>query len=77
MTFQISHDDTPDPFMIKYEGTYILTFTTGNRVELWRSSLLHDFHDNVAAKRIIWSILSPPALSTTLLTNTGNPKTHR
>src|SRR5271154_5444662 len=54
MTSEVSTNETPDPFMIKYNGTYILTFTTGNRVELWRSSLLHDFHDNVAAKRIIW-----------------------
>jgi len=55
MALQISNNDTPDPFMIKCDGAYILTFTIGNRVELWRSSLLHDFHDNVAAKRIIWS----------------------
>ena len=60
MTTQISNTDTPDPFMIKYNGTYILTFTTGNRVELWRSPLLHDFHDNVAAKRVIWYPPTPP-----------------
>ena len=54
MTSEVSSNETPDPFMIKYNGTYILTFTTGNRVELWRSSFLHDFHDNVAAKRVIW-----------------------
>ena len=54
MTTQISNQDTPDPWMIKYNGTYILTFTTGDRVEIWRSSLLHDFHDNVAAKRVVW-----------------------
>ena len=54
MVNEIANTDTPDPWMIKYNGTYILTFTTGNRVELWRSSLLHDFHDNVAAKRVIW-----------------------
>jgi hypothetical protein len=54
MVNEIANTDTPDPWMIKYNGTYILTFTTGDRVELWRSSLLHDFHDNVAAKRVIW-----------------------
>ena len=54
MTTQISNQDTPDPWMIKYNGTYMLTFTTGDRVEIWRSSLLHDFHDNVAAKRVVW-----------------------
>ena len=54
MSNEISNTDTPDPYMIKYNGTYLLTFTAGNRVELWRSSLLHDFHDNVAAKRVIW-----------------------
>jgi hypothetical protein len=54
MAYEISNTDTADPFMIKYNGTYILTFTTGNRVELWRSSLLNDFHDNVAAKRVVW-----------------------
>jgi hypothetical protein len=54
MPNEISSTDTPDPFMIKYNGTYILTFTTGDRVEIWRSSLLNDFHDNVAAKRVIW-----------------------
>jgi len=53
-TTEITSQETPDPWMIKYNGTYILTFTTGNRVELWRSALLHDFHDNVAAKRVIW-----------------------
>jgi len=56
-TTQIVSTDTPDPWMIKYRGSYILTFTAGNRVELWRSSLLHDFHDNVTAKRVIWYIL--------------------
>lgn len=56
MTTQISNTDTPDPYMIKYNGTYILTFTAGNRIELWRSPLLHDFHDNVAAKRVIWCV---------------------
>jgi hypothetical protein len=66
MALQISNTDTPDPFMIKHDGTYILTFTTGNRVELWRSSLLHDFHDNVCAKRVIWQYppktRSPPII---------------
>jgi hypothetical protein len=63
MTSEVSTNETPDPFMIKYNGTYILTFTTGNRVELWRSSLLHDFNENVAAKRVIWYLLSSGQLT--------------
>jgi len=53
-TTQIVNTDTPDPWMIKYRGSYILTFTAGNRIELWRSSLLHQFQDTLVAKRVIW-----------------------
>jgi hypothetical protein len=61
-TTLIVNIDTPDPWMIKYRGAYILTFTTGNRVELWRSSLLHQFQENLVAKRVIWFHLKCPVL---------------
>jgi hypothetical protein len=56
----ISDNETPDPWMIKYNGAYLLTFTGGDHIDLWRSSLLQDFRDNVAAKRTIWYPLQRP-----------------
>lgn len=55
---EISNTNTPDPFMIKFNDTYIWTFTSGDCVKIQRSSLLNDFHDNVAAKRAIWYRIS-------------------
>jgi DNA polymerase III psi subunit len=58
MSNEVSENVTPDPWMIHHNGTYLLTFTAdGNRVEVWRSPLLNDFRDNVAAKRVIWYLL--------------------
>jgi hypothetical protein len=46
--------DTPDPWMIKYNSSYILTFTSGNRIELWQSPFMADFSDSRTIKRVIW-----------------------
>jgi hypothetical protein len=65
MAFQISDKDTPDPFMIKFNKKYILAFTSGgDKVELWSSSYLHDFHDNVKLDHphVIWYKINHPPL---------------
>jgi GH43 family beta-xylosidase len=50
----ISNADTPDPWMLKYNNKYLLTFTAsgGDHIELWSSPLLEDFH--IATRRDIW-----------------------
>ena len=44
--------DMPDPWMIAHEGRFYLTFTLGNRVEIWSSRIMEDFHK--PAKAVIW-----------------------
>jgi len=53
---QLCETDTADPWMIKFNNKYLLTFTTGGNIVLWSSPLLQDFHNGSATKqeRILW-----------------------
>lgn len=44
--------DTPDPWIVAAHGKFYLTFTLGNRVEIWQSPHLEDFRD--CQKSVIW-----------------------
>lgn len=44
--------DTPDPWIVAAHGKFYLTFTLGNRVEIWQSPHLEDFRDS--QKSVIW-----------------------
>ena len=51
----IANCDTPDPWLIASPltpNTFYLTFTLGNRIELWSSSNLESFHN--ATRSTIW-----------------------
>lgn len=48
----IAQIDTPDPWMIAANGVFYLTFTLANRIEIWESPLMEDFHN--ARKTVIW-----------------------
>ncbi|KAK7962724.1 glycoside hydrolase family 43 protein [Apiospora aurea] len=45
---------TPDPFMVYANGNYYLTFTSGNKIEIWASRNLESFEET-ARKEIIWT----------------------
>lgn len=44
--------DTPDPWMIAANGQYYLTFTLGNRVEIWASQSMENFRN--CRKSLVW-----------------------
>ena len=44
--------DTPDPWIIAANGQFYMTFTLGNRVEIWASGSLEDFRN--CRKSLIW-----------------------
>jgi GH43 family beta-xylosidase len=44
--------DTPDPWMIAANGRFYLTFTLGDRVEIWSSPTMEDFR--FSTKSLIW-----------------------
>jgi GH43 family beta-xylosidase len=46
--------DTPDPWMIAHGGRFYLTFTCGDRVEIWSSSNLENFRAPYGRKIIAW-----------------------
>lgn len=48
----IADVDTPDPYMIAANGRFYLTFTLGNRVEIWSSSNMENFRN--CQKSLIW-----------------------
>ncbi|UNI17611.1 hypothetical protein JDV02_003942 [Purpureocillium takamizusanense] len=48
----IASIDTPDPWMIKANGLFYLTFTLANRIEIWQSPLMDDFFG--AQKTVVW-----------------------
>lgn len=55
----IADHDTPDPWLIPsphHPGLFYLTFTLGNRIEIWSSDNLESFHDSHPAlrKTVIW-----------------------
>ncbi|PHH93287.1 hypothetical protein CDD83_7986 [Cordyceps sp. RAO-2017] len=44
--------DTPDPWILAANGKFYFTFTLGNRVEIWASSQLENFHG--CQKAVVW-----------------------
>lgn len=52
----ICNVDMPDPWMVAANGGFYLTFTLGNRVEVWMSHSMEDFHN--CRKTVVWQ---PPA----------------
>ncbi|KAI3623601.1 hypothetical protein GLX27_004291 [Malassezia furfur] len=46
------HVDMPDPWVIQGHGVYYLTFTQGDRIEIWSSKHIEDF--NHAQKSLVW-----------------------
>lgn len=48
----ISDTDTPDPWMVAAHNRFYLTFTAGDRVEVWMSPHMEDFRG--CAKSVIW-----------------------
>lgn len=54
----IADHDTPDPWIIAspLQNLFYLTFTLGNRIEIWSSNNLESFHDNNpnVRKSTIW-----------------------
>lgn len=52
----ICDTDTPDPWVVAANGKFYLTFTLGNRIEIWQSPHLEDFHN--CQKTVVWH---PPA----------------
>ncbi|KAI1378663.1 glycoside hydrolase family 43 protein [Hypoxylon crocopeplum] len=53
-TLTITSIGTPDPFVTLFRGRYYLTFTTGNRVEIWSSRSLADIESS-ADRHVIWT----------------------
>jgi ABC-type uncharacterized transport system permease subunit len=48
--------DTPDPWLVAAHGKFYLTFTLGNRVEIWQSAQLENFWE--CQKSVIWVSLT-------------------
>ncbi|POS71558.1 alpha-L-arabinofuranosidase II [Diaporthe helianthi] len=48
----ICGSDTPDPWIVAAHGRFYLTFTLGNRVEIWQSAQLENFWE--CQKSVIW-----------------------
>ncbi|KAI1774734.1 glycoside hydrolase family 43 protein [Hypoxylon cercidicola] len=53
-TLTITSVGTPDPFVTLFRGRYYLTFTAGNRVEIWSSNSLADIEAS-ASRHVIWT----------------------
>ncbi|EXJ57441.1 hypothetical protein A1O7_07789 [Cladophialophora yegresii CBS 114405] len=48
----ISDQDTPDPWMISHGPNFYLTFTAGDRIEIWRSPNMENFRS--CARTVAW-----------------------
>ncbi|ETS81978.1 hypothetical protein PFICI_06980 [Pestalotiopsis fici W106-1] len=46
-------ESTPDPFVVRAHRQYYMTFTKGNRIEIWTSKYLASFEES-ARKAVIW-----------------------
>ncbi|KAI0837493.1 glycoside hydrolase family 43 protein [Hypoxylon sp. FL0890] len=53
-TLAITSISTPDPFVTVFRGRYYLTFTAGNRVEIWSSRSLADIESD-ADRHVVWT----------------------
>jgi GH43 family beta-xylosidase len=54
----ICDQDTPDPWMVAHAGHFYLTFTAGDRVEIWTSKNMENFRS--CAKSVVWKPGGPP-----------------
>ncbi|KAI8623973.1 glycoside hydrolase family 43 protein [Xylariaceae sp. FL1651] len=52
-TLTLTSIGTPDPFVTKARGRYYLTFTAGDRIEIWSSRSLVDIESS-ANRHVIW-----------------------
>ena len=48
----IANVDMPDPWVYSWNGIFYLTFTLGNRIEIWASNNIEDF--NQPQKSLVW-----------------------
>ena len=53
----IADVDTPDPWMVSHNDRFYLTFTAGDRVEIWSSPNMENFREPHARKNIAWKPL--------------------
>ncbi|KAI3324586.1 glycoside hydrolase family 43 protein [Xylariaceae sp. AK1471] len=53
-TLTLTSVGTPDPFVNKFRSQYYLTFTTGDKIEIWSSSNLADI-ERTSTKHQIWT----------------------
>ncbi|KAI1497082.1 glycosyl hydrolase [Biscogniauxia marginata] len=53
-TLTLTSVGTPDPFVTRAGGRFYMTFTTGNRIEIWSSRSLVDIESS-ATKHVIWT----------------------
>ncbi|KAI0599935.1 glycosyl hydrolase [Biscogniauxia sp. FL1348] len=53
-TLTLTSVGTPDPFVIRARGRFYMTFTTGNRIEIWSSRSLVDI-ESTTSKHVIWT----------------------
>ena len=68
-TNSIADMETPDPFVVSFNGNYYMTYTTGeNNIQILCSSSLQDFHNNVISSTIVFQ--------TSSLTNVWAPELH-
>jgi GH43 family beta-xylosidase len=48
----ITSEATPDPWVVQANGKYFMTFTAGDRLEIWRANQLDYFRN--PEKCIVW-----------------------
>ncbi|GAM86444.1 hypothetical protein ANO11243_044580 [Dothideomycetidae sp. 11243] len=53
LCMSLTKTTTPDPYVTYAHGHFYMTFTAGNRVEVWRASTLPDFLSN-PDKHVVW-----------------------
>ncbi|KAI0473814.1 glycoside hydrolase family 43 protein [Xylariaceae sp. FL0804] len=53
-TLTLTSISTPDPFVTRAHGRFYMTFTTGNRIEVWSSQSLADI-ESASARHVIWT----------------------
>ncbi|RVX73779.1 hypothetical protein B0A52_02669 [Exophiala mesophila] len=68
--YPICEVDTPDPWMLEFQGKFYLTFTLGNRVEIWSSRSMEDFRG--CEKTLAWN----PALGSPWSADIWAPELH-
>lgn len=56
----IADHDTPDPWMLFHDNAYYLTFTAGDRVEIWKSRDMENFRTSDVQKAVAFK---PPAVN--------------